>query len=1056
MKEIKLNLTNKAQPLYARSGDIFMAENGGGKDMPPNSQPTGPEKTGQTAGAGEAPKIPTEQVEEARKEWESRNNVRRARGEEIPVNELRSQEMAWRQGAKPDLTQEAKDFLGSIDKGGIPAFMTGNLSRILQENGISDEDILTKTTDELVSLLRGKSPVAATQNPSPGNSSIGNASGGGNQPTPETSAGASGAGVPPGGGGREPPPPPMGGPEEQPQESGDEQQGEKAQEERETLDSVLRSLRQKIIDHDQQRKGDVSEGVDLMNEVRALIGQFPVVEAAGIPHEILELASYFRETREELINRILFRAYQDPTETNSYQESMNLYAQSNLDTLLGYLSRQDPTRHEYFVGLRTAANLFHTMNATLTGGNMEEFLSIAERINYQHFGLMKDIRGVPEVMRLYEQKYNEYLARDKRISTEGYENLKREVEEALLLENESGLIKSEYENERVKDNPGQLEGWELQRALNVGRTFFNITFRAAEKIATGQVPRKEKDKGTEGHKRFASFPQESAVRIMNWMQWLTYRFDVASSRGGQEFLKRVKNKYAEFLVQKRRHLGINRLIEFGGVKTDEAEVGAMFGVSGIYSTWRLENMAFSQIKIQIDGRETTIREWLDGEYNPNDPEAERISRFTKIEQIQELATKLRKDYRYTKELGKNEQYQEKVKKLQGQLEFVNPIIDNTNVGLGILLKHSIFSEEVGYEARKRIWEKVAQDNLPLMIDYLTDIKTDIKYEWEKLGDIDKKLEELRLKKDKSREDNLEIAKLEKEREKLQEIKANAEKTGSIVKPLEKLKEEFAKDESGEKWTDEKWKEFRKKVLIRHERMIKERLGNVLQPATSEDEFNAEEEKLKTEIQKSGRQLAPHLADIVFPYVPFMNDVPFELLDYKGPGNEFYKRRTASDLGSYFKAEGAFIAIMGNPGGLGEEETLKQFDAIVKGIESPNGSLDAQERVFPMFDSWLEFIETKPGERQLLYKLGKHVMRKHTSIAQEYSGMEATSLTESQEGKIIDTSVRMGILDRELANDMKKKKGITFLGIFWETIRDYFWVPFVSGSFEFGKQTIKEK
>lgn len=785
------------------------------------------------------------------------------------------------------------------------------------------------------------------------------------------------------------------------------------QEGRETLSSILSDLRQRIIDYDQQRlqgQSNVGEAASLMSEVRVLIDQFPVVEASGIPHELLELASYFRETREELINRILFKAYQDPTETNSYQESMNLYAQSNLDTLLGYLSKQDPTRHEYFFGLRTAANLFHTMNATLSGGNLDEFISIAERINYQHFGLMRDIRGVPEVMRLYEEKYNKYLGRDRRISTEGYEALRQEVERSLRLENQSGLVRSEYENERVGQDAGEMKEWELQRALNVGRTFFNITFRAAEKIATGQVPRKEKDKGTEGHKRFASFPQESAVRIMNWIQWMTYRFDVAGSRGGQKFLEMVKDNYFKFLEQKRRHLKQNKLVEFGGLKTDELEVGAMFGVSGIYSAWRLENMAFPQIKIQIDGRETTIREWLDGTYNSNSPEAERISRFTKIEQIRDQATELIKAHKYDRNLEKNEKFKAAMNNLQTAYDaLINPLVDNTNIGLGILLKHDIFSGEIGYRARKRIWERVAQNNLPLMIDYLANIK----YE-DRTPDNQK------------------------------------------AKDINALRGERKQPIIGPQWvTDEEWNTFREKVLLHHERTVKQAMGADISRINIED-YTADETKLIDKIKEAGKQLAPHLADIVFPYVPFMNDVPFELLDYRGPGNEFYRRRTSADIGSFYKAEGAFIAIMTNPGGFEEEEALKQFDAIVKGIESPNGSLDAQERIFPMFDSWLNFVETKPGERQVLFKLGKHVLRKYTSLAQQYSGMDAMSITASQEGKSIDTAVKMGILDRDLANDMKKKKGIGFLGILWEMIRDYFWVPFVSGAFEFGKQTVKEK
>ncbi len=229
MKEIiRQTLANSSQTPYSKGGDLLMAEKN--QDMvPKNSQPTNPnpqnpegeagatkfweeqlrqadsrrlEQAEQPAAAGEAPRISSEQIETARTEWESRNNARRAKGEDISVDELHSQEMAWRQGAKPDLTQEAKFFLETVDEGGIPTSVTNNLGRILRENGISDEDIQTKTPNELIGILRGKSPVATTQNTGPESTSTGNANRGGAQTTPETSASGSGANVPPG---REPP-----------------------------------------------------------------------------------------------------------------------------------------------------------------------------------------------------------------------------------------------------------------------------------------------------------------------------------------------------------------------------------------------------------------------------------------------------------------------------------------------------------------------------------------------------------------------------------------------------------------------------------------------------------------------------------------------------------------------------------------------------------------------------------------------------------------------------------------------------------------------------------
>lgn len=52
------------------------------------------------------------------------------------------------------ITPEAKELLASIDKGGVPAFMTQNLRRVLQQNGIKNSDISQKPLSELLEQLR--------------------------------------------------------------------------------------------------------------------------------------------------------------------------------------------------------------------------------------------------------------------------------------------------------------------------------------------------------------------------------------------------------------------------------------------------------------------------------------------------------------------------------------------------------------------------------------------------------------------------------------------------------------------------------------------------------------------------------------------------------------------------------------------------------------------------------------------------------------------------------------------------------------------------------------
>ena len=56
----------------------------------------------------------------------------------------------------PTLTTEAEDVISKVDEGGVPTAVTENLARILRENGIAEEDISSKTPNELIDMLRLK------------------------------------------------------------------------------------------------------------------------------------------------------------------------------------------------------------------------------------------------------------------------------------------------------------------------------------------------------------------------------------------------------------------------------------------------------------------------------------------------------------------------------------------------------------------------------------------------------------------------------------------------------------------------------------------------------------------------------------------------------------------------------------------------------------------------------------------------------------------------------------------------------------------------------------
>lgn len=112
--------------------------------------------SGKVESQPKAPKAqPTpEQVEKARLMWETQN-----KGKEISVEERQMQRILIEMGRPPigggaDLTDEAKELVERFNQGSVPPSVNENIARILRENGISEEDIRSKTSNQLMGMLR--------------------------------------------------------------------------------------------------------------------------------------------------------------------------------------------------------------------------------------------------------------------------------------------------------------------------------------------------------------------------------------------------------------------------------------------------------------------------------------------------------------------------------------------------------------------------------------------------------------------------------------------------------------------------------------------------------------------------------------------------------------------------------------------------------------------------------------------------------------------------------------------------------------------------------------
>ncbi|MBI4096288.1 MAG: hypothetical protein HY425_01080 [Candidatus Levybacteria bacterium] len=725
--------------------------------------------------------------------------------------------------------------------------------------------------------------------------------------------------------------------------------------------------------------GEKAKRRELVHDIKEFIEGQPSIETSSFNSDILLAVRHFKELREELISDILFKSFQDSSETNEYE--VGLYAASNLDILLGFMSKDDNERYKKLFTLRTATRFFQTMNSTVIKGTFDSFGHSAENINYEHFENMRDIRGSGLAMRLFEQAYKDVLADDKKVTQDKVAGIKTFVEKTFKEMNEAGLIKSEFAPYRENS---RMEDWEIKRALAAGRTFFNITLRAAENIATGQVPT--------DRKRYTSPPQEDMVRILNWNQWLLARFTVGGGkegRHGEEFLKMTTDRYQDFLRYKGAKLDKNKITEFGGVDVRKMEDGSQYRTSGVYSGWRLENMAFNEIYFNYEGRRLSVQEFRDGVKDRVDAVKNRIEERKKVNPNMD-----------PKDLITEEDQRE-------YRDILMPVVNNLNFGLSMLIKNGDFGTQdnkLGYLLRTEIWRKIAKTNTPLLIDYLMDIKY--------ASDI-----------------------------------PDAEKAKSIAVLRNKLVPE---------WSDEQWEIFRTKALIGFERIIGEGMGEKLTPIVQEYELSADEKKLEDAIKEEGEKLAPHLADIIFPYTPFMNDMPFEELQYKYTGQTFYKRRTTGDLGGFNKGQNAYTKILDNAGGIPTKEAIEAMGEIVAGIAGPEGPRPAMEANFPTFSALLDVVVADPGKRQAMVKILLEATRKETSLAQRWAGIKAESFIESEAANLIDDASRAGILNPELARYLKKNKHLTLSAILWMLIRDVFIMAPVFVGVEVVSKVTKDK
>lgn len=1002
------------------------------------------------------------------------------------------------------LTPEAEDLLKKAGEGVAFTQFTSNLIRILRENGIPEDIIQKGNMDEMLDMLRAKA-----------NSAKGDGEGKGSEgeesPTRKTLTKGERL-------------------EELAREITDSRLNQIKDEMlaslktsqtinasmdekfmREQMDKVGKFEESHSIGEDQLQSfreyvstltaRESDEYVGAMNDIRGLKEGSPerikaVMDllkemtpySATLPPDFIREVAKDRRTLDYLVIRIIGQSLD--AEESGYSQSF--YGGINLDTLKDVLKTKGEkgdaqAKNNYNRTLITAeaAQLFHTMNLMIITGKMGGFVENSESITPEQLQIMQNIKGVSQIMRIFDEEILRLLNRDSAIKGKNYDEmmgLKRNADTGEIIGWEEGAIEKKF---RGMIRAGAVEGfdknkldeWEIKWAFHVGRIMTNLSLRTSEQISLNKVQK--------GDYTMASWPLEKASRLFNWLGLTALRYNLGDVRGGI-FLAKLASKIFQ---DQRKEQGYGKcgIKKLGWTNIDDFELAGLCNVNGIWQSWRSNIVLLNQAPTAIpekdpkpgkpeNMRKKTIKEIIDevSKYrsketkNPmNEEEFILLEKDKFIEELKKKDSKIK-----GKKLDKILQGEAGTRLKEVFLKNGELNTDNFNNALGIILKHNFLTSsgkdtqelrDAKEEVRAAIWRSVAKDNPLAILPFLQGTK----YVKDKDSDlVDKRLDELEGLKKLDKLDEIDITE------------------GDL---------NFKQDVDRKKWDL-----FADKLSILHEiRMQKLKEGTYEslevtmknQKDNKELELNAEEKKWLKNIENKGKDISGDLANVRFPSIPFMNDTIFERSNYSEAGKNYYGRRAGGDLASWYKLGESFGELMINPGKAKPEEALEIMGKIINAIQEPLGTEFAQDRTSQFFEAYLTFIEKggylgvdidngikKKGPiynfsrwavRDNIWSAIETRLRKPTSIAQRISGTNAVSLDETAMRDLLDTALKDGVtrkplydkngiaLYTDLDEKFRKKMNAGFLGILFAYIRDFPKIFLAGAISEFTQKSVKE-
>ncbi len=752
--------------------------------------------------------------------------------------------------------------------------------------------------------------------------------------------------------------------------------------------------------------GRMEKGDDIVDELDALKKK----DEAGYRRRLREEAKEFI-VDEPIGDKLLSRIVEDDeaseiffnqiigapltAERSRWVEKISFYARINLEKFLNTVGKREDQhsreRHNLYEAQKDAIEIFHDMNRVLLteSGNPEEFERQARTVHPIHLQTAHDLVGVEQVRHLYEQALGRFYTSNDTIFGDNIEteiNKWVEDEFRLAAEAEDSTVRSQYAN---SDGTGKrkLEEWEIRRAIAVGKNIHSSFYRTSEMVSWGKIP-----KNWEGW--IKSMPAETVVRVLAGFKFLGLRFRMEDVRGGVEFTNRINHEiqhgYNELLQEgEEQKIGGKRKVKIHkigllDVVEDLIPVG-MFKGAGFDKGWRTLqaylNSDLMMIKIPDPSKfsdakrpgEKSIRERVQELYDQHEDQGHMMRLGDFLFDTEYTAQILTSDRGENTKVAIAEEHRffdskEQQKRLNEVIKVLEAEMPGgqVNMNLGVMLSWGGCDNEI----KEMFWKKTA-GNLPLRIAYLLS------------------------------------------EEGIRDLPGFEAVSGGKKALFNEV--------------------FERKLMKAQSMRLEAQKQNpnvavaLNQFISAENKFTPEEIAFVQKIQEHGEKYAWDLARVPFPHIPFLEDVPFGVVEKKSAdpekpaerikganflklGDEVFRRRMGGDFNAFYGAFSGYSTITGGLN-LPLDKILEAGAQIVKSISTPENVKIGQDVFEPIFKAYLEMAEQWVWTRWPFIKSIRGIFQKPTSWLQHYYDLDAPSEDEAAAAITIKAAVGAGTLRR---------------------------------------------